>query len=83
MVANWNGKQTLFFTWQDIVDHGDMNLRCADLDGTTLTNIRPVDAELDGPGNECTPWFDAASSTLWFSSDFLPGLGGLTSSGWT
>jgi tetratricopeptide (TPR) repeat protein len=76
MVASWNGKQTLFFTWQDIVDHGDMNLRCADLHGTTLTNIRPVDAELDGPGNECTPWFDAASSTLWFSSDFLPGHGG-------
>jgi tetratricopeptide (TPR) repeat protein len=76
MVAEWNGKQTLFFTWQDIAGHGDMNLRCADIDGTTLANIRPVDAALDGPGNECTPWFDAASHTLWFSSDFLPGYGG-------
>ncbi len=76
MVAEWKGKQTLFFTWQDITAHDDMNLRCADLEGTTITNIRPVAVELDQPGNECTPWFDAASSTLWFSSDFLPGYGG-------
>ncbi len=76
MVAEWKGRQTLFFTWQDIAGQVDMNLRCGDLDGTAITNIRPIATELDGPGNECTPWFDAATNTLWFSSDFLPGYGG-------
>ena len=76
MVAEWNGKQTLFFTWQDHAHNGDMNVRCADLDGSTASNIRPVAIELDPQGNECTPWFDASSRTLWFSSDHLAGYGG-------
>ena len=37
---------------------------------------QPLGTPINTPGNERTPWFLEEKNTLWFSSDYLPGLGG-------
>lgn len=46
------------------------------LDGDVVTDIRNAGPLVNSPGNEGCPSFDAASGTLWFSSDHHAGLGG-------
>ncbi|MBX2973213.1 MAG: DUF1573 domain-containing protein, partial [Flavobacteriales bacterium] len=48
----------------------------AELKDGKAIDVRPLGPPVNTPGNETTPWFDATTGTLWFSSDFHAGLGG-------
>jgi hypothetical protein len=76
MVALVHGVQTLFFAKADTGENSGMDIWSCTVDGTNTSDAKALGAPIDTPGNETCPYFDSASSTLWFSSDFLPGLGG-------
>lgn len=75
MVATVDGEQRLFFTSDRAGGTGGMDLWTARIDGATVSDVKPLSA-VNTPGNEVTPFFDAVQRKLYFSSDFLPGLGG-------
>lgn len=76
MAAMVAGEQRLFFTSDRAGGEGGMDIWTARLDSNTVTDLRPLGAPVNTPGNEVTPFFDADQQKLYFSSDFLPGLGG-------
>ncbi len=76
MVALKNGVQTLFFAKANTGESTDMDIWSCTIDGTNTSDTKTLGATVNTPGNETCPFFDSANNTLWFSSDFLPGLGG-------
>lgn len=69
-----NGRTALFFA--SIGGEGGSDIWIGDIHGASVTNIRNAGRPVNSPGNESTPSFDPTTGTLWFSSDFHPGLGG-------
>jgi hypothetical protein len=76
MVVWWQDRELLFFVSDRPGGLGGTDIWKAELRNGTAINVEPLGPHVNTPGNERTPWFDASSSTLWFSSDFRPGLGG-------
>jgi OmpA-OmpF porin, OOP family len=73
------GKEVLYFAsnramrseggydiWYSVFDDKDSTFKAVDNLGRKINT----------PGNEITPFYDNTSKTLYFSSDYLPGLGG-------
>ena len=72
MVANHGGGEVLFFVSNRPGGQGGL------VPGGgrgTEPSTKPLGAPVNTPGNETGP-FDARDNTLYFSSDFLPGMGG-------
>lgn len=76
MAARVGGEQVLFFASNRPGGQGGMDLWRARINGAAVSEVEPLGPVVNTPGNEVTPYFDAADSTLYFSSDYLPGLGG-------
>lgn len=76
MVAAFEGAEMLFFASNMPGGQGGMDIWHGLLLGNKLVDMKPFGAAVNTPGNEVTPYFDATDNTLYFSSDFLPGLGG-------
>ncbi len=76
MVVQWQGRDLLFFVSDRPGGTGGMDIWKAELKEGIAIDVKPLGPMVNTPGNERTPWFDAHSATLWFSSDHLPGLGG-------
>ncbi len=76
MVAEVDGIQTMFFAKANRGDRTDMDLWSCTIDGTSTSNAKPLGAPVNTLGNETGPFYDSSTKTLWYSSDFLPGLGG-------
>jgi hypothetical protein len=75
-VVRWKDKDLLFFVSDRTGGPGGSDIWWAELRDGGAVDVRPLGSNVNTPGNERTPWFDAATGTLWFSSDFHPGLGG-------
>lgn len=76
MVVEWEGREMLLFVSDRPGGQGGMDIWSARLENGTAVELSPLGAAVNTAGNERSPWYDAASSTLWFSSDFHPGMGG-------
>lgn len=75
-VVRWKDKELLFFVSDRAGGQGGSDIWWAELRDGGAVDVRPLGSNVNTPGNERTPWFDATTGTLWFSSDFHPGLGG-------
>lgn len=75
-VVAWEGREMLLFVSDRPGGVGGMDIWQARLENGRAVDVVPLGATVNSPGNERAPWFDAATGTLWFSSDFLPGMGG-------
>lgn len=71
-----DGRPTLLFTSDRPGGPGGLDIWMATLSGTGATDLRPLPAPVNTPGNEICPYYEPVSRTLYFSSDFLPGFGG-------
>ncbi len=68
------GTQVLFFVAQGGL--GGTDIWYGQLNEAVVSDIRNAGEGVNSPGDESTPSFDAATSTLWFSSAYHAGLGG-------
>ena len=71
-----NGRTTLLFTSDRAGGPGGLDIWMAELTGNGATDPKPLPPPVNTPGNESCPYYETVSSTLFFSSDFLPGFGG-------
>jgi tetratricopeptide (TPR) repeat protein len=76
MVANHQGGEVLFFVSNRPGGQGGLDIWWGHITGTVLSDAKPLGAPVNTPGNETGPFLDARDNTLYFSSDFLPGMGG-------
>ena len=76
MVASYEGTEMLFFASNKPGGQGGMDIWWGMIIGTELIDIKPLGPPVNTPGNETSPFLDATDNMLYFSSDFLPGLGG-------
>ncbi len=76
MVANFEGGEMLFFASNMPGGQGGMDIWRGTLVGKDLIDPKPLGPPLNTPGNEVTPFLDGPKDMLYFSSDFLPGMGG-------
>lgn len=76
MLAIVNGRETLFFASNAASGMGEFDIWKALFVNGEVKDPEPLGPSINTPGNERTPWFIGEKNTLWFSSDFLPGLGG-------
>ncbi|MCB0790208.1 MAG: DUF1573 domain-containing protein [Flavobacteriales bacterium] len=76
MVARVNGRETLFFVSDAAGGQGGRDIWRASLEGDRVSAPTPLGPPVNTPGNETCPFYDVEQHKLYFSSDFLPGLGG-------
>lgn len=76
MLVHWDGRDMLLFASDRPGGAGGFDIWMADYNDGAVRNLSPLDRFVNTPGNERSPWYDDASRTLWYSSDFHPGLGG-------
>lgn len=76
MVARVDGIERLLLASDRAGGKGGMDLWWGRLEGHAVRDLRPLPGTVNTVGNECCPFFDAVSGTLYFSSDHLPGIGG-------
>lgn len=76
MIALIDGSEKLFFTSDRPGGEGGLDIWMGNLEGTTVSDLHPLAAPVNTPGNECCPFYDTAQHELYFSSDFHPGMGG-------
>ncbi|MDX9750715.1 MAG: DUF1573 domain-containing protein [Flavobacteriales bacterium] len=76
MVAQWEGRELLLFVSDRAGGAGGLDIWTAHLVDGRAVDVHPLPGAVNSPGNETGPWLDAATNTLWFSSDFHPGMGG-------
>lgn len=76
MAVTVDGAEMLLFASNMPGGQGGMDIWQGLLVGNKLFDMKPLGPSVNTPGNEVTPYLDATDSTLYFSSDFLPGLGG-------
>jgi len=76
MIAFWDEREMLLFASDRAGGAGGWDIWMAEFHDGSVRNLTPLDRFVNSPGNERCPWYDEPSRTLWFSSDFLPGLGG-------
>jgi tetratricopeptide (TPR) repeat protein len=76
MIAWWDEREMLLFASDRPGGAGGYDLWMAEFHDGAVRNLSPLDRFVNTPGNERSPWYDGPSRTLWYSSDFHPGLGG-------
>jgi len=76
MVVQVDGKEWLYFVSDAPGGEGEMDIWIAEFKDGAAARPRPLGKPVNTPGNERSPWYERHSNTLYFSSDFLPGLGG-------
>lgn len=76
MVASFENTDMLFFASNMPGGVGGMDLWWGRIVGAQVFDIKPLGPLVNTPGNEVTPYLDATDNMLYFSSDFLPGMGG-------
>ncbi len=76
MVANFGGTEMLFFASNMPGGQGGMDIWWGTLVGKEVIAPKPLGPPVNTPGNEVTPFLDGPKGMLYFSSDFLPGMGG-------
>lgn len=76
MVASFENTDMLFFASNMPGGVGGMDLWWGRIVGAQVFEIKPLGPLVNTPGNEVTPFLDATDNMLYFSSDFLPGMGG-------
>lgn len=76
MLAIIEGGEYLFFSSDAKGGEGEFDIWSATFSNGEAKEPEPLGAMVNSPGNERTPWFSTEQNTLWYSSDFLPGLGG-------
>ena len=76
MVARWEGREMLLFVTDREGGIGGTDIWQAELQGGQAKFLSPLGRPVNTPGDERTPWYDPTANVLWFSSDFLPGMGG-------
>lgn len=76
MVAPTPDGPTMYYSTDAVGGPGGMDIWSCGIDGATAAHAGPLGTEVNTPGNETCPFFDADQRKLYFSSDFLPGLGG-------
>jgi len=76
MIVLWEDREMLLFVSDRPGGQGGMDIWQARLENGAAVEVYPLGGAVNTPGNERSPWYDAASATLWFSSDFHPGMGG-------
>lgn len=76
MVAIHEGTEMLFFASNMPGGQGGMDIWWGMIIGTELIDKKPLGPPVNTPGNETSPFLDGPESMLYFSSDFLPGMGG-------
>ena len=76
MVVKWEDREMLLFVSDREGGQGGTDIWQARLENGRAVEVHPLSALVNSPGNERSPWYDARTNTLWFSSDHLPGFGG-------
>lgn len=76
MVASYESSEMLFFASNMPGGLGGMDIWWGNIVGAQLLDKKPLGPAVNTPGNETGPYLDATDNTLYFSSDFLPGMGG-------
>lgn len=76
MVADFESTETLFFASNMPGGAGGMDIWWGRIVGAELFDQKPLGPAVNTLGNEVTPYLDATDNMLYFSSDFLPGMGG-------
>ena len=76
MVVEWNDREMLLFVSDRTGGTGGTDIWQARLENGRAVEVHPLPGKVNSAGNERCPWFEPGTSTLWFSSDHLPGLGG-------
>jgi tetratricopeptide (TPR) repeat protein len=76
-IANWNGIETLFFASDREGTEGGMDIWYSQLkNGNQFSKVRNM-KEINSVDNDLCPWWDEKSNTLYFSSSWYNGFGGL------
>jgi len=76
MVTTVEGSERLLFASDRPGGAGGMDLWWGHLNGTSVRDLFPLLGAVNTPGDESAPFYEATESKLYFSSNFLPGLGG-------
>ncbi|HRH37610.1 MAG TPA: DUF1573 domain-containing protein [Flavobacteriales bacterium] len=76
MIARWADREMLLFVSDRPGGEGGMDIWQGEFHNGEVKFIYPLGKPVNTPGDERTPWFDNVTNTIWYSSDFLPGLGG-------
>ena len=76
MVVQIEGKEWLYFVSDAPGGEGEMDIWIAEFKDGIAIDPKPLGTPVNTIGNERSPWYDRHSNTLYFSSDFLPGIGG-------
>ncbi len=76
MIVRWEDRAMLLFVSDREGGQGGTDIWQAEIIGDSAAYVHPLNGQVNTIGNERTPWFDASTNTLYFSSDFLPGMGG-------
>ena len=76
MVASYENTDMLFFASNMPGGQGGMDIWWGRIVGAELFEKKPLGPPVNTPGNETGPYPDATDNTLYFGSDFLPGMGG-------
>lgn len=76
MLALLNGRTALYYASDRSGGEGGMDIWVCEVNGAQILNPRPLGPTVNTPGNEACPYFESDTRTLYFSSDFHPGLGG-------
>jgi tetratricopeptide (TPR) repeat protein len=76
MIVDWNDREMLLFVSDRADGKGGTDIWQARLENGRAVEVHPLNGKVNTAGNERSPWFVPSTSTLWFSSDHLPGHGG-------
>jgi hypothetical protein len=77
MIAEIDGVDRLFFATDRPGGLGGLDIWMANFaSDRSVSDLRPLGAPVNTPGNECCPFYDGILHKLYFSSDFHPGMGG-------
>ena len=76
VLALLNGRTAMYYASDRSGGEGGMDIWVCEVNGSQILNARPLGPTVNTPGNEASPYFEATTRTLYFSSDFHPGMGG-------
>ena len=71
-----NNGQTLYFVSNRPGGKGKLDIWVVDYIGDKWSHLRNLGDSINTPGNEMSPFLHFDNNTLYFASDYLPGMGG-------